>query len=217
MPGELMVEEYKSLRRELLQLAGSISRWQMVGYLFAGVGIALVTGPVLSMVYRAGAFGTDVGAVMIPALLAVAGCIFGIIHDITSIHRIAAYIQAFHEGQDTGALWETRLEAVRAAEIVVPLRPYMTPILSLLWIGMLCSAAAPIPALIRLLGERQYHGLPVGFWEWVGALWLWALPVVWLVFWQFARVQGPDAEGLSQESLQAQTGQAGRLGGCRGR
>jgi hypothetical protein len=142
MANELMVEEYKSLRREILQLAGSISRWQLVGIITGGIGLAWVAFSSWNLAWAG--FGTGL---MLPVLGILAGCIFGIIHDLRSILRIAAYIQAAHEGKDTGALWETRQEMIAGADISNPLRPYMTPILSLLWIGFLCAV---IPAAVNI-------------------------------------------------------------------
>ena len=157
MARELMVEEYKSLRRELLQLAASISRWQLVGFAAAGAAIALA---LISGAWIAAA----------AALVVIPGCIFGIIYALTSILRIAAYIQVFHEGQDTGALWETRLESVRGADLAVPLRPYMTPIVSLLSVGLLCALVAGVmPVVAPAFRERQF--------------WPLAIPAVWLIFW----------------------------------
>jgi len=130
---DLGFEEYKSLRKELQQLAASISRWQMVGFISAGAAAAVVW--ILS-VDKAFLFS----GISYAALLVIAGCIVGIIHDLQSILRIAAYIQAFHEGEQTGALWETRLEKARCADIFAPLRGWMTPIPSLWWAGLICAA-----------------------------------------------------------------------------
>ena len=174
-----MIEEYKSLRRELLQLAASISRWQLVGFVSAGVAIAvaLVTG----------------GWVTAAAgLVVIAGCIFGIIHDLTSILRIAAYIQTFHEGRDTGLLWETRLEGIRDAHIFAPLRGYMTPILSLLWVGLLCSLVAGLlPLFVSPYIEPQ--------------IWPLAFIVVWLIFWGFMR---PSYLAFGKDGFKEETRQA---------
>lgn len=133
MNKDLRVEEYKSLRKELQQLAASISRWQMVGFISAGTAAAVVW--VLSIDKAFLSIGIPYAA-----LLVIAGCIFGVIHDLQSILRIAAYIQAFHEGEQTGALWETRLEKARGADIFAPLKGWMTPIPSLWWAGLVCAA-----------------------------------------------------------------------------
>jgi len=178
-PGELMVEEYKSLRRELLQLAASISRWHVTGFVAAGIAIALA---LLSS-------GWVVAASALPVI---AGCLFGIIHDLTSILRIAAYIQVFHEGHDTLALWETRLEGIRGANVFVPLRPYMTPILSLLWIGLLCALIAGLlPFTIPVFGSRPY--------------WLLSIPVAWIIFWLVLRrsYRAFDAGGFKDQTKNA--------------
>lgn len=159
MAGELMVEEYKSLRRELLQLAASISRWQLVGFASAGIalGVALLAGAWI---------------VSAAALLVIAGCIYGIIHDLTSILRIAAYIQVFHEGRDTGALWESRLEDVRDAHVFSPLRSYMTPIPSLWWVGMVCALFAGfMPVFVPPTVGRQF--------------WALLFPLAWIAYWRF--------------------------------
>src|SRR3990172_6975314 len=100
MAGELMVEEYRSLRRELLQLAASISRWQLVGFVAGALALGTVglRWPPFATPEQSSAWPLA----MVPALVVIAGSVFGVIHDITSIVRIAAFIHAFHEGTDTG-------------------------------------------------------------------------------------------------------------------
>ena len=159
-----MVSEYQSLRQELLQLAGSISRWQMVGFVAAGV--ALAAG--IAMPFG---FGVAAGA-----LLLTAGCICGIIHDLRSILRIAAYIQAVHEGRDTGAMWETRQEMIAGADITNPLKPGMTPILSLLWAGLV-GAIGPYVSVFWLADSLPEITLILSL-----------MPLLaWLVFWANVR------------------------------
>jgi hypothetical protein len=196
MPGELMVEEYKSLRSELQKLAQSVGRWHAIGIVTAGVGGA-------AFVLTGHEFIT------LPMLIVMAGCIFGIIHDITSILRIAAYVQAFHEGHDTGALWETRLEAARGADVWVPHRPYMTPILSLLWIGLIMSIIPAIPVLAKMVFEPA-SSIGSGYVWSFRLLNTWPLliglvPIIWFVFWSAIRNSyvafGPG--GFKDQTLQA--------------
>mgnify|MGYP005857289073 CR=1 FL=1 len=180
MAGELMVEEYKQHRREIAQHVASVARWQMLGFIAAGVAIAL-------------ALLSGGWIIAAAALLVIAGCIFGIIQATTSILYIAAYIQVFHEGKDTGALWETRLDSIADASVFNPYRPYMTPILSLLWVGLLCALIAGIVPVI----------FPAGFWR---TYWTLIIPVVWMVFWVFIRPSykafgGPD--GFKEQTRQA--------------
>jgi len=198
MAGELMVEEYKSLRAELLALSASISRWQLVGFVAGGVAISIY-----ATSWSPAAMGLPLGSAIPPliigALFLIAGCIFGVIHDLTSICRIAAYIQAFHEGQDTGAHWETRLENIRDAGVFVPLRHYMTPILSLLWVGLICSLVSALPAVgTGYMLSRAPHVA-------TASLWSLSVPVVWLVFWgavrRSYRAFGPG--GFKQQTLAA--------------
>jgi len=175
MDGNLRVEEYKSLRKELQQLAAGISRWQMVGFVSAGV-FLVVSGAL----FNYGLFWAC--GVPYSALLVIAGCIFGIIHDLQSILRIAAYIQAFHEGEQTGALWETRLEKARGANIFTPLRNWMTPIPSLWWAGLVC-ALLPIVYIIW-----SCHFFSRNFLIWFGGdlyifYYVIIIPVVWVIFW----------------------------------
>jgi hypothetical protein len=180
MAGELMVEEYKLHRQEISQHVASVSHWQMIGFIAAGIAIAwaLFSG------------GWIIAAV---ALVVIAGCIFGIIHDTTSILCIAAYIQIFHEGKDTGALWETRLESIANAPVFTPYRPYMTPVVSLLWVGLLCALIAGIvPTVVPAELERTD--------------WTLIIPMVWLAFWAFIRPNyrafgGPD--GFKEQTRQA--------------
>jgi len=184
MAGELMVEEYKSLRKELLQLAASVSRWQLVGFVVAGIGVGMAIA--LHDFWEAIAVGT---------LIIIAGCIFGIIHDLTSILRIAAYIQAFHEGQDTGALWETRLEGIRGAKVFVPLRNYMTPIPSLLWVGFICAI---VPIAHHFITSSWHQANPESQLVIV-------IPFVWLVFWLIMQTsyRAFGSGGFKQQTLHA--------------
>lgn len=190
MVNELKVEEYRSLRQELLQLAGSISRWQLVGFVTGSVAVAVFLG-----LWK---LGVVQGVwVMIPAMLLNAGCIFGIIHDLRSILRIAAYIQGTVESPD-GAIWETKQAEIAEAPIDNPLRPYMTPILSLLWFGLIGSLV-PVIAAFPLIFGRPISGIDVGSGVWVSESqylewsWCWpffaafALMVVWLFFWSAIR------------------------------
>jgi hypothetical protein len=171
-----MVPEYASLRQELLQLAASISRWQLVGFVAAGVAFAAG---------MASFYGI---AIVAAALIVVAGCVFGIIHDLRSILRIAAYIQAVHEGRDTGAMWETRQEMIAGADIKNPLKPGMTPILSLLWVGLI-TALAPYISMGLSAPTLSIMWHPVYWLQFFGWQSLVALivPIVWLAFWAYVR------------------------------
>ncbi len=172
----LMIEEYKSLRREMMQLAASISRWQMVGYIYAACALASA---MLSTCWFIAA----------TSLIIIAGCIYGIIHDLTSITRIAAYLEVFHEGKNTGALWETRLDGTRNARISVPMRPCMAPVLSLLWIGML-SALYVVLIPLSFVFDSFYH-VPWLVTATRGSFKLidiipflsFGVPIVWGIFW----------------------------------
>jgi hypothetical protein len=178
MAGELMVEEYKWLRSELMRLSGNVSRWQLIGFVSAGLAIvfALVTG------------GFIIAA---SALVVIAGCVFGIIHDLASINRINAYIQVFLEGRDTGALWETRLENTQDT-MVLPVRSYMTPIISLLSVGMFSALIAGVlPVVFPVTLGRQY--------------WTLAIPIVWLMFWPLVQ---PSYKAYASNSFRNQARKA---------
>jgi hypothetical protein len=189
MARELMVEEYKSLRMELQQLAANVSRWQQIGFVSAGTAVAV-------------GIATNQLMVSAAALLVISGCMYGIIHDITSILRIAAYLQAFHEGQDTGALWENRLEKARGAYVFVPLRGYMTPIPSLWWVGFVCSLVPVVvsnfvPLMVQL-------GL---LYSWLPPFQLWPviIPVLWIIQWIAIRpsFRAFGAGGFKDKTLKA--------------
>gem|GEM_PF-4055819 len=169
MNKDLSVEEYKSLRKELQQLAASISRWQMVGFISAGVFLIL-------FILFAGKAILFLG-MPYSVMLVIAGCILGIVHDLQSILRIAAYIQAFHEGEQTGALWETRLEKARAAKIFAPLRGWMTPIPSLWWAGMVCAVAPIVFAAWCIPSFSQTLLFTKSF------AYILIAPAIWLIFW----------------------------------
>jgi hypothetical protein len=131
------------------------------------------------------------------ALLVVSGCVFGIIHDLRSILRIAAYIQAIHEGRDTGAMWETRQEMIAGTDITNPLKPGMTPILSLLWAGLLATVVPSISMLLSMPNLRMMWppSLLYFFFGWERLLWLMLL-LVWLGFWAYvARSYRPIYSG----------------------
>jgi hypothetical protein len=173
-----MIEEYKSLRRELAQHAASISRWHLVGLLVAGIGS-------VAIIYNTDGQAVEQIAFLVGTLVVLSGCIFGITHDLTSILRVAAYIQTFHEGEETGALWETRLEKTRGADVFVPLRGYMTPIPSLWWAGFIVSVIPLVIYVIlawlaqAILGHADgYSSMPKT---------TLVAPLVWIIFWLFIR------------------------------
>jgi hypothetical protein len=181
MSGELMVEEYKWLRRELLQLSASVLRWQLVGFVSAGIAIAV-------------ALVTGVWLIAAAALVVIAGCVFGIIHDLTSMQRIAAYIQVFHEGQDTGALWEMRTENTPEVYQTLPRRDYMTPLTSLMLAGMVCAIVVgllPVFFLIQSFEGPNY--------------WLISIPLAWIALWILVI---PSFRALSRNRFKAQARRA---------
>lgn len=181
MARELMVEEYKSLKREQMMLAESVHRWQMIGIVSAGVAIALVV--IFGRMYVA--FAT---------LPVIAGCILGIIRDMTVSQRISAYLQAFLEGQDTGAQWDQRIERIGNAEEIIPLGGQSTSVMFLLWVGLLCALISAVPFLITLDRDTSPLNFLAIF-----------IPLAWARFWAMAsdRISFLNKNGVKSQTLEA--------------
>lgn len=164
MPRELMVEEYKALKREQMQYAASVSRWQMLGFVSAGAAVAL-------------AFAVGQMIVASAALLVLAGCILGIMRDLASMQRVAAYLQVFLEGQDTGVQWEQRIEKIDRLDEFMSFTGQLSSVTSLLWIGFICAFVACAQYLIA--------GLKTGSGLLISTL---LIPIAWIVFWMVISV-----------------------------
>lgn len=196
MPNELMIEEYKSLRSELLQHSANVSRWQIIGFLSAGLAIVVAFIGLNNQAIQIGSAGAVVTGPLIAAgaLVVIAGCVSAIVHDLTAAQRIAAYMQVFLEGYDTGALWETRTENAPEVYRNLPLAAKMMPFTALMSAGMICALISGVLPLF--LSPLFFSKLPY---------WLLLIPVVWIAFWL---VMLPGFRACNQDNFKSQARRA---------
>lgn len=156
MARELMVEEYKSLRQEMLQLLASISRWQLTGFISAGAAVAL------AIIFKQ-------PLVIIASLFVLFASNFAIIRDTTTYLRIAAYIQVFHEGRDTGAMWGIRDVSVESVPGMNLTRSFTSPIFILWWLGL---ASIPFVFILDIPDIELYNYFALDY----------VIPIAWLAY-----------------------------------